>query len=128
MRDSILKPEVKRAVHRHEEKTAEGCFILEIANDGLDDAVSIARARVEPGGSTKWHRLRETSERYVIVSGAGRVELQGLAPADAGAGDVVRIPPDTLQRIKNTGEEDLIFYCICSPRFQPENYEEVDVG
>lgn len=128
MRGSILKPEVKRAVHRHEAKTAEGCFILEIANDGLDDAVSIARARVGPGGSTKWHRLRKTSERYIIVSGAGRVELQGLAPTDVGAGDVVRIPPETLQRITNTGEDDLVFYCICSPRFQPENYEEVDVG
>jgi mannose-6-phosphate isomerase-like protein (cupin superfamily) len=32
------------------------------------------------------------------------------------------IPPDTRQRIRNTGVGDLIFLAICSPRFQEKNY------
>jgi mannose-6-phosphate isomerase-like protein (cupin superfamily) len=28
------------------------------------------------------------------------------------------------QRVTNTGEEDLVFLAICTPRFRPENYRE----
>jgi len=41
----------------------EGCFIHELSNDPDDPEVSIARARVAPGQITRWHYLRETSER-----------------------------------------------------------------
>jgi mannose-6-phosphate isomerase-like protein (cupin superfamily) len=119
-----LIAEVKRGTDVHEIKTTEGCLILEIANDAGDEAVSIARARVEPGITTKWHRVKNTAERYIVVSGAGRVEVEGLEPAEVRAGDVVRIPPNALQRVTNIGREDLVFYCVCSPRFQYENYEE----
>ncbi len=105
-------------------KTSEGCYILEVGNDPEDEAVSISRARVEPGATTRWHRLRGIFERYTIVSGRGRAEIQGLDPSDVKSGDVVRIPPGALQRITNTGEEDLIFYCVCSPPFRHEQYEE----
>ncbi len=103
-------------------ETSERCHILEISNDPDDDAVSIARARVEPGVTTAWHKLTGTIERYIIISGTGCVEVGDLEPTDVSAGDVVRIPADTRQRITNTGEEDLIFYAICSPRFVPECY------
>ncbi|MBN1102135.1 MAG: cupin domain-containing protein [Deltaproteobacteria bacterium] len=102
--------------------TAEGCYILEVANDPDDETVSIARARVEPGVTTAWHRLRGISERYIIISGAGRVDIAGLPPTKVNPGDVVLIPPETNQRIRNTGERDLVFYCVCSPRFRSENY------
>jgi mannose-6-phosphate isomerase-like protein (cupin superfamily) len=122
-----LRAEIKKGSDTREVKTPEGCFILEVANDSGDEAVSIARARVEPGVTTKWHRVRGISERYVIFSGAGRVEVQGLDPTPVKEGDVVRIPPYALQRITNTGSKDLVFYCVCSPRFRYENYEEVKV-
>ena len=102
--------------------TAERCFITELANHGNDPAVSIARARVEPGVTTAWHKLRGTEERYIIVSGEGRVEVGGLAPADVVANDVVSIPPDTPQRITNTGTKDLVFFAVCTPRFTPDCY------
>lgn len=120
-----MRPDLKRATDQREVMTSEGCLILENSNDQGDEAVSIARARVEPGATTRWHRLRKTSERYLIVCGQGRVEIQGFAPADVGPGDVVRIPPGTPQRITNTGVRDLIFYCVCNPRFRPEDYEEL---
>jgi mannose-6-phosphate isomerase-like protein (cupin superfamily) len=101
---------------------AEGCFITEWSNSKDDPGVSIARARVEPGGTTRWHYLRGTSERYVMLEGAGRVEVGDLTPRTVGAGDVVVIPPGTRQRIANTGTGDLVFLAICTPRFDEVVY------
>jgi mannose-6-phosphate isomerase-like protein (cupin superfamily) len=105
--------------------TSEGCFIAELSNTPDDPAVSIARARVAPGVTTRWHRVRDTAERYVILEGKGRVEVGGLDPRDVGPGDVVLIPPACRQRIANVGDRDLIFLAICSPRFRSEAYEEI---
>lgn len=104
----------------------EGCFITELSNSATDPAVSIARARVEPACVTRWHRLRDTVERYVILSGKGVVEI-GDAPArEILAGDVAIIPALCRQRIRNTGDSDLIFLAICTPRFVLANYEDIE--
>jgi mannose-6-phosphate isomerase-like protein (cupin superfamily) len=104
----------------------EGCYINELFNEPADPAVSIARARVEPGKITRWHSLRETTERYVIISGSGLVETGDRPLVPVSAGDVVVIPPGVRQRITNAGKDDLVFLAICSPRFQPENYVDCD--
>jgi mannose-6-phosphate isomerase-like protein (cupin superfamily) len=117
-----MTPEIRRADPSQEYSTTENCFILEIANDANDAQVSIARARVLPGVTTEWHRLVNIDERYVIVSGSGRVEVGGLPPALVASGDVVRIPANTPQRITNVGDLDLVFYAICSPRFVQSAY------
>lgn len=104
----------------------EGCTILEMWNRPEDDAVSVARARVRPGDTTKWHRLKNIVERYVIVEGVGCVEIGDSPPGEVGVGDVVVIPGNTRQRITNTGDTDLIFLCICTPRFARANYESLD--
>lgn len=101
-----------------ETHTEERCHIVELSNGADDPAVSIARARVEPGVTTRWHRLRGIAERYVILEGSGRVELGDALARDVGPGDVVLIPPECAQRITNTGSSDLIFLAICTPRFE----------
>ena len=106
--------------------TPEGCFILELSNTPEDPAVSIAQARVLPGAITRWHRVRGTVERYILLEGKGRAEVGGLPHQEVGPGDVVLIPPDSRQRIANIGEQDLIFLCICTPRFVPEAYEDLE--
>lgn len=122
-------PSMKEAIHPFdpaaEYDTAERCWINELSNTAADPAVSIARARVAPGVTTRWHRLRDTAERYVITAGSGRVEVGGLPATAVGVGDVVRIPPGCPQRIANTGSSDLVFLAICTPRFRRENYEDV---
>ena len=61
----------------------------------------------------------------MILRGEGLVEVGGM-PAPVGPGDRVLIPPGVPQRITNTGEVDLEFHCLCTPRFRPEAY--VDLG
>jgi mannose-6-phosphate isomerase-like protein (cupin superfamily) len=121
-----MHEEVRRMVPDAEFYTPERCFINELSNSDADPEASIARARVLPGVSTRWHRLRGTTERYVLLSGVGRVEIGDGPAQDVTKGDVVLIPAGCRQRITNSGVEDLIFLAICTPRFRPENYEDMD--
>jgi len=106
----------------------EGCFITECWNAPLDQAVSVARARVEPGMTTRWHRLRGVTERYLILEGQGWVEVGDRPPEDVGPGAVVLIPPGVRQRITHTGKVDLVFLAVCTPRFTQACYEDLGVG
>ena len=121
-----MKPAVKRADRRAEFATPERCRILELSNSADDPDVSIARARVARGTTTRWHRVVGAAERYVILEGTGRVEVGSLAPQEVRAGDVVLIPPSCRQRIANIGTGALVFLCICTPRFRPEDYEDIE--
>ena len=122
----IVQPAIRLHAAAVEFYINEGCHIRELSNTPDDPEVSIAEARVEPGGITRWHRLSGVTERYVILAGAGIVEIGGLAATAVGPGDVVLIPPGCPQRIANTGATDLRFLAICSPRFSPGCYEDID--
>src|SRR5215472_3382331 len=102
--------------------TPERCHIIETFNSAADESLSIARARVEPGITTAWHHVESTVERYIIAEGRGRVEVGDFPPSNVSPGDVVIIPAGVRQRITNTGDQDLIFYCVCTPRFLQQNY------
>jgi mannose-6-phosphate isomerase-like protein (cupin superfamily) len=103
---------------------SEGCYLSEWSNTPEDPAISIARARVPPGVTTRWHRLAGITERYVILEGSGRASLGDSEPRNVGQGDVVLIPPGCRQRIANTGKSDLVFLAVCTPRFTYEAYQE----
>jgi len=121
-----MHEEVRHMMPAAEFDTPERCFINELSNSDADPEVSIARARVPAGVGTRWHRLNGTAERYVLLSGSGRVEVGGLPAQKVGPGDVVLIPSGCRQRITNLGAEDLIFLAICTPRFRPGAYEDID--
>ncbi|MFW6353720.1 MAG: cupin domain-containing protein [Verrucomicrobiota bacterium] len=122
MQPSCLRPSESGEVYFH-----EGCHILEMLNHPAHPELSIARARVRPGVRTRRHRLRETSEHYVLQAGTGRMFL-GDDPEGhpVRAGDVVVIPAGVDQAILNTGAGDLVFLALCHPRFVPEAYEDTD--
>jgi mannose-6-phosphate isomerase-like protein (cupin superfamily) len=120
------KEAIRRADPRAETYTYERCFINELSNFDGDPEVSIARARVEPGVTTRWHRLRDTTERYVVLSGRGRVEVGELPSQEVGPSDVVLIPPGCRQRIACIDGEPLIFLAVCSPRFRQDAYEDIE--
>ena len=117
---------IKSADMSTEYFTDERCHILELSNSSADPDVSIARARVEPGVTTKQHRVAGTVERYVILEGCGRVYVEGLPDSDVAPGDVVIIPAGVTQSIQNTGDRDLVFLCICNPRFEWANYASLE--
>lgn len=121
-----MKPQILQAHRSSEYFTEERCHILELSNSPSDAGLSIARARVEPGVTTALHRVIDTVERYVIISGRGHVEIEGLEACDVKQDDVVVIPKGATQRITNTADIDLIFLAICTPRFEPECYEHLE--
>ncbi len=106
--------------------TAENCYITELSNTDADAACSIARARVAQGCTTRLHCLERTAERYVILSGSGQVTVGTEVALPVRPLDVVHIPAGVPQQICNTGGEDLVFLCICTPRFSMENYRDLE--
>lgn len=120
MKPIILKQDLSR-----EFRTEERCFIIESLN-ATNDCLSVARARVIPGVTTKWHGVEGTEERYIIAEGKGRVEVGKLEQQEVGPGDVVLIPAGVRQRITNIGDSDLIFYCVCTPPFEQAKYREME--
>ena len=121
-----MQTQILKANEAEEYYFEEGCFILELSNSPADPELSIARARVKAGVTTKLHRLKGVVERYIILAGIGKVEVAGLEPQKVSAGDVVIIPSLCPQRITNIGTEDLVFLAICTPRFTEQVYENMD--
>lgn len=119
-----MSAKVYKADRSTEFYTPERCYITEVANTSDDESLSVAIARVEPGVTTAWHTLSGTDERYLIISGHGLMETESFPPEPVGRGDVIRIPAGCRQRITNTGDDDLEFYAVCTPRFTPECYSD----
>lgn len=121
-----MEPAILPFTPANEYATEERCHILELANTPGDPDASLARARVAPGVTTRWHVLDGIVERYLILEGEGRVEVGDLAPTRVGPGDVVVIPAGVRQRIANTGAADLVFLAVCTPRFMPGRYHDAE--
>ena len=98
----------------------ERLYAAEYINDETIPGFSLARCRVAPGVTTQLHSL-SVDEWYVIESGEGRMQLDSQEK-DLSAGAIVQIPRGVNQRIYNSGAQDLIFFCVCTPRFTPEAY------
>ncbi len=120
-----MLPKIIKAESLKEYLTPERCFIYESCGISTQDsAVSIARARVEPGVTTKTHHLDGVQEIYLITEGQGKVKIEGLKPTEVKEGDTVVIPAGKKQRITNIGKTDLIFYCVCTPAFTENCYHD----
>ena len=117
MESQIIRPDPDR-----ESLTEERCSILEILNHPDLPALSLARARVEPGVRTANHAL-DFDEVYYVLSGEGVMYFDGEQAGAVTAGDSVVIRRGVAQCIENTGSEDLVFLCICNPRFVETGYQ-----
>ena len=103
----------------------ERCYITELINDEAWPEFSIARTRVEPGVTTQLHTL-SVHEVYVIESGTGLMTVGDDAPFPVGPGEIVTIPKHVSQSIENTGTSDLLFLCVCTPRFSQKCYKSLE--
>ncbi len=90
--------------------------------DNIDVRYSLALARVKPGEITHKHRLKTSSEVYFILRGKGVIHIDDET-AEVKEGHIIYIPPGAIQRIKNTGNEDLVFLCIVCPPWRKEDEE-----
>lgn len=85
----------------------------------LDLGYSLAHARVKPNLSSFSHKLR-TSEVYYILEGEGIMHINDES-APVHPGQIIYIPPHSLQYIRNTGDRDLVFLCIVDPAWRSED-------
>ncbi len=108
-----------------EVRTAERCYIAELLNSDHRPEVSLARARVEPGVTTTLHQL-SVHEWYLVEAGAGLMHIGDEAPFAVAPGDTVIIPKHTPQQIRNIGRDDLVFLCVCTPKFSQECYTSLE--
>ena len=104
---------------------SERCIIAEHLNLPESPEASLALVRVAPGVTTRLHAVTGIVERYILLRGTGLVEVAGETAAVA-PGDRVLIPPGAPQRITNIGAGDLEFYELCTPRFRPEAYVDLE--
>ncbi len=114
-----MLPKIVKANIPYEYLTPERCYIAE---NFSDKDVSIARATVKPGITTKAHHLKKIQEIYIITAGEGKVTFSDFESTNVSVGDVIVIPAETSQKITNTGHTDLVFYCVCTPRFTEDCY------
>ncbi len=105
--------------------TSERCYIAEILNASAYPEVSVARARVSPGVTTRLHAV-SVLEWYVIESGTGRMFLGDREPFTVEPGSVVAIAKDEPQKIENTCDDDLVFACVCAPRWTDDCYTDLE--
>ena len=105
--------------------TAERCYITELLNDSKSPDVSLAVARIEPGVRTQLHSLTGIEEIYIVQTGRGVIEIDGVEQAVT-AGDRAIVPAGAAQRVRNTGSSDLRCYCLCRPRFRPDCYIDLE--
>lgn len=99
-------------------EAADGCLVAEVIhprNDGTTPRVSLARATVRPGRSTRPHRL-DMVEIYYVLEGRGLMFIDGES-REVEAGQAVYIPVGAVQHIKNTGSGGLSFLCVCAPAY-----------
>ena len=105
--------------------TSERCYITELLNDVEQPEVSIARARVEPGVTTELHTL-SVAEWYVLEQGQGLLQVGDGEPFAVRSGDTITVPKGVAQRVTNTGRDDLVFLCVCVPKFSQECYTSLE--
>lgn len=100
---------------------SDGCTIAEVIHprgDATVPGISLARAVLTPGMATQAHVL-DFVEIYYIISGRGRAYLDDRE-ITMGPEDCLYIAPGQRQWIQNTGAEELVFLCICSPAYDPQ--------
>ena len=117
-------PQIFKSPNPDEFWLDERIYIRELMNAPEEPALSLARFRVPAGSTTQLHSLSIT-EWYVMESGSGIIEVEGLEMLIK-AGDCVKINIGQSQRVINKSDEELVFQSICTPRWTPECYKNLE--
>jgi mannose-6-phosphate isomerase-like protein (cupin superfamily) len=81
---------------------------------------SLAEATIAVGTSTQEHYHPKSEEIYYILSGAGRMKIDGEL-RDVGPLDAIAIPPNARHKIRNIGDVPLVLLCCCAPGYEHDD-------
>jgi mannose-6-phosphate isomerase-like protein (cupin superfamily) len=95
--------------------------ILNPLKEKLDLRYSLAHAMLKEGEKALPHRLK-TSEVYYILQGSGTMHIND-EQREVSEKQAVYIPPNSVQYIENTGDDELLFLCIVDPAWREEDEE-----
>jgi mannose-6-phosphate isomerase-like protein (cupin superfamily) len=104
----------------------DGSLLKELLNpikEEIKTNYSLAHAVVKPGITTLSHKLKST-EVYYILQGEGEMFIDNES-GYVYAGNIIYIPPNSVQRIRNISKIDLIFLCIVDPAWKKEDEEVI---
>ncbi len=87
----------------HAERPWGEYIVLEDANTH-----KVKRITVAPGGRLSYQFHRYRAEVWTIISGTGRVTLDGETK-EYGSGEVIKIPKGAKHRIENPGKQNCVF-------------------
>ncbi len=102
-------------------------ILKELLNPLKEDVAinySLALAKVKQGEITSAHKLKN-SEVYYILEGVGEMYID-KEKEKVSAEQAIYIPPNSVQRIKNIGKNDLVFLCIVEPAWKKEDEEVIE--
>lgn len=85
---------------------------------------SLAHAILSTKKASLPHRFKSASEVYYILKGEGLMHIDNETER-VGSGDTIYIPPQAVQYIENTGDDNLEFLCIVFPEWEPDAEELV---
>ncbi|MHA1124675.1 MAG: cupin domain-containing protein [Candidatus Heimdallarchaeota archaeon] len=80
---------------------------------------SIAYGELKVGEKTKRH-VMEMTEMYYILEGEGKLTVN-KDNYELAEDMYIKVPPDSIQQLENTGKINLRFLCIVTPPYDPEN-------
>lgn len=113
---------IKRFANQKEIIAGDNCILRELlssTNDKVESRYSLAWAKVPVGKTTLKHAMK-TTEVYLILKGRGKMHVNDEAE-EVGVHDTIYIPPNAVQCIENTGDEELEFICIVDPAWRAED-------
>ena len=100
----------------------DGAVLRELLNPektALKVRYSLAHAKINPGETTKPHKLK-SCEVYYIMAGQGLMHIDEES-FEVGIDCAIYIPPRSVQYIENTGNSELKFLCIVDPAWRKED-------
>lgn len=79
---------------------------------------SLAEASLPAGVATERHYHRLSEEFYYVLSGSGRMEIEG-DEREVVVGDAILIPAGAWHQIR--AQETMVFLCCCAPPYSHED-------
>ena len=85
-----------------------------------ESSVWVKRVEVKPGHRLSLQRHLRRSEKWIIVTGTAKAEVEGLEHI-LSAGSVIDIPVGSVHRLANIGNDDVVFIEVACGNYLGED-------